>query len=530
MTSPLLALFSRSLREDTRAKSTYWARGAVAAFFLLIMLSIAATSRSQGAPGLIFFGAVISLQVVCITLVGLSFFASAITEEKEEATLGLLRMTNLNPLSILLGKSTSRLCGALLLLVALLPFTLLAITLGGVSLAQILACYCTLGAYTFFLSNLALLWSVIAANTARAALFTIATLVAFLTGGFLLGALHSALLNYRWMTAHSGVDRITEGVIGSVGTISPIGRLTSILVTGFSGAPVGWQVWSNLSLGLACFFAAWAAFTRFADRTADGATAAVPRRRVLGIRFRRPARPWKNALAWKDFHFFSGGTPGFLLRLLGYGGLAVCMLLAALRDSSNQAMWVVPMFSALIGFLFVVELAVLASRIFRTELDAQTWSGLMLLPMTVRQVASRKLVGGLLATGPAAATMVLATGLNLLFPGGKTGMTTITVILSTVSSWISVLFIVHLIAFLSLHLKRGALALGFVIAYAIMTALQILSMALLFAGAGFGKTPATSIAAHLGTGALVSSVLYGIAICFLYRAILLRLETAAAES
>ena len=52
-------------------------------------------------------------------------------EEKEEQTLGLLRMTGLSPLSILLGKSTSRLCGALLLLAAQFPFTIFAVTLGG---------------------------------------------------------------------------------------------------------------------------------------------------------------------------------------------------------------------------------------------------------------------------------------------------------------------------------------------------------------------------------------------------------------
>ena len=54
---------------------------------------------------------------------------SAEAEEKEEQTLGLLRMTGLNALSILLGKSTSRLLGALLLLLAQFPFTIFAITL-----------------------------------------------------------------------------------------------------------------------------------------------------------------------------------------------------------------------------------------------------------------------------------------------------------------------------------------------------------------------------------------------------------------
>ena len=91
--------------------------------------------------------------------------------------LGLLRMTDLNPLSILLGKSTSRLCGALLLLAAQFPFTLLAVTLGGVSARQIVAAYLALGAYTFFLCNLALLASVVARRTGQAAASSASCLV-----------------------------------------------------------------------------------------------------------------------------------------------------------------------------------------------------------------------------------------------------------------------------------------------------------------------------------------------------------------
>ena len=178
MTSPLLALFTRSLREDTRSKSTYWARAGLAAFMLVVMGMAAFARATGGAPGLVFLKSAAWLQTMFLTISGLGYFGSAITEEKEDETLGLLRMTNLSPLSILLGKSTSRLCGALLLLAAQLPFTFMAVTLGGVSPRQVLAAYCTLGAYTFLLCNLALLASVIMPRTVTAAACT---------GGILLG-------------------------------------------------------------------------------------------------------------------------------------------------------------------------------------------------------------------------------------------------------------------------------------------------------------------------------------------------------
>ena len=531
MTSPLLALFTRSLREDTRSKATYAARAGLAGFVLVVLLGIAAfAARTQGAPGLMFFGSVISLQIVAITLVGLSHFASAITEEKEEETLGLLRMTNLNPLSILLGKSTSRLCGALLLLITLLPFTLLAITLGGVSLGQILASYCTLGAYTFFLCNLALLWSVIAPTTARAALGTIATLVVFFAGGLLLEGVQMMLNLRGWLDDGSLADGRMKAVSGMWRAGTPIARLTEILATGFSDTAAGWQVWSNLALGVGCFFTAWAAFTRYADRAADGATASSARRRFLGVRFRRPPRPWKNALAWKDFHFIGGGVPGFVLRVTFYGGLGIWVIVSALRSAGTSVFIARAFYSSAMALCFTLELAVIASRVFRTELSGQTWSGLALLPLTVRQVAWRKLLGGLLCLVPSAVAMLLASGLALLTGNGFPGLPPATLALSTVSGWVTTIFIAHLIAFLSLLMKRGALALGFVITYAVTIVIQIGAMALLFAS-NFGSSRGAAFSSsRMLIGPVVTAAVCLVAIFFLQRGILRRLETLAAES
>ena len=135
MKLPALALFERALRLETRSAVMCWARIGLLAIILVILLPIQAMARSgwYGAPGLRFLQEMVWVNLVFITLAGLSYFASAITEEKEEMMLGLLRMTNLNPVAILLGKSTSRLIGALLLLLVQVPFVLLAVTLGGVA-------------------------------------------------------------------------------------------------------------------------------------------------------------------------------------------------------------------------------------------------------------------------------------------------------------------------------------------------------------------------------------------------------------
>jgi len=82
------------------------------------------------APGCVFWTDGL-VNLIFITLAGLSSFASAITEEKEEMTLGLLRDDGAQSNRYLLGKSTEPMIGALLLLLVQVPFIMLAVTLGG---------------------------------------------------------------------------------------------------------------------------------------------------------------------------------------------------------------------------------------------------------------------------------------------------------------------------------------------------------------------------------------------------------------
>ena len=115
-------------------------------------------------------------------MAGFGFFATAITEEKEEGTLGLLKMAGISRAGILLGKSTSRLVSAMLLLFAQFPFTLLAITLGGVTFQQILAAYSALLAYMILVANLAMFFSVSSKRSSTASLLSAIGVAVFVVG------------------------------------------------------------------------------------------------------------------------------------------------------------------------------------------------------------------------------------------------------------------------------------------------------------------------------------------------------------
>lgn len=523
MNFPLLALFTRSLQEDARAAATYWARGALAAFILLIVVAMASSNSWGGAPGRTFFISIISLQTVSITLVGLSYFGSVITEEKEEQTLGLLRMTDLNPLSILLGKSTSRLCGALLLLIAQLPFTIFAITYGGISLAQIIASYCALGAYTFLLCNVALLGSVIARRTAGAAAFTVIVVGFLLSSGPILGWLHSRLGNY-------GIKTGLKPLADTLWDTTLIARFMEILGTGFTRSPVGLQVASNLALGVLCFLIAWAVFGRCCDRAPAEIASAAPARKILGLSLRRPPRPQAHALHWKDFHFLCGGRIGLIVRIIGYGGAAAYACYRMLEKGGSVGFSAV---GSLVSFVYSIDLAILAARMFGTEIRDQTLSALATLPLTIRQIAYRKALVLVQFALPGAIAVITCGVITIVaYTGairGSSGQAPsyITMFIGQVlSNWLNIIFIVHVVAWLSLIVKRGAVPIGYVAAQAFHTIIAIGSMALAAALGSFrgGNMTFLTYGQFVGAGASI------IAIVVLHYQSLRRLEGVVSES
>jgi hypothetical protein len=485
MQSATLALFTRSLREDTRRATPFFARMGLTAVILLFLAWAHSnySFRYASAPGLSFFAAVIWINAVFFTVVGLAHFSSVITEEKEEMTLGLLRMTNLNPLSILLGKSTNRLFVALLYLAAQFPFTLLAVSLGGVAIGQIIAAYLALAAYVIFLANLALFFSVICRRTYAAAFFTFISLLVFFIA--------------VWITYGISI------MLGQFGTALPLPfaqwllestiwwRLANIFETGFSDNPFCIQVVSNIGAGLVLFFASWLIFNR-TTRNQLGDDGGPKRSVTMGRvgatkngrrRMLSPDRPGSNALYWKDWHFTHNGKLGMLLRFCLLGLIFFIVIPGFyymfdsraddrpfsfedfLLDREDFGAWM--FFVSLI--LLVLQLSLLAGRIFRSEIQWKTLSSIAMLPMSMGRIAYQKVGAALVATLPSFCFLIFGV---ILFSEE---------FFEEIERWdaeeliyfcIGVFYVisqiilgVHLIAMLSLYLKWGAFALGLFIIF-----------------------------------------------------------------
>jgi ABC-type transport system involved in multi-copper enzyme maturation permease subunit len=507
-TRPLIALFTRSLREDARLRSTYVLRGLLVAMVLFFLVISQASERMARPVGLEFFRQVLWIDLFILCVVGLTYFSSAITEEKEDDTLGLLRMTDLSPLAILLGKSTARLIQTLLLIAAQLPFMLVAVTMGGLALAQVFAGFAMLLGFSFFLANLGLLWSVVAQRTAGAAVCTGLSLAAFT---FLPPwILHSAAVSHA--SPRDSLERFFVGWLHA----TPPGRLGEILATGFSGPAIGWHFLINVVLGLACFALAWLLFERCADSgepdfaaPALAAPASAPARSGPAPIVTSSGRADIPAIPWKDFHFTSFGIGGVVLKAIG--AIALCAVSVGFASRSLSRTEALPIGMAMLflnGLFLLLCLAIDAGRIFKIERRDQTLSALLILPHTAASIVWQKVRGCVLNSWPPLAGALLGVGIaspRLIeesFRSPPHAAVFFYLFCGLSSVIIAGLLLPVLIAWLSLRLRWGALPIGTAI-WGVGNLLLSMLCALMFRQGTLVLFPAIEL---LILGALASSI------------------------
>ncbi len=482
----IFALLFRSLRTDSRAVRVHllW-------FFLLGVIYLALcwaqqTSIFFGAPGRSFFRIVAYVNAAFVTLLGVGFFSSAITEEKEEDTLGLMTMAGISPLGILLGKSTSRLFQVLLLLAIQYPFTLLAVTLGGLMPSQITSAYLSLFSYTILLANVGLLCSVFCRRSRDAAGLTSLWLVgycavpAFATAGY-----WYLLQNKGWTMDDSG-QRL---ILAPLKWLSESTFFTELYAATETGHEFAWspQIVGNAAGGLVCFLLSWWLFGFVAMDPAQETTSRgmVARRTSRRLQMFSAGRVWNASLVWKDFHFIGGGWAGIVIRCLLYSGLYGLCVAAnnpATWGAQNYGNWSMRWEDVTWGFLFfshpllAIDIALCASRVFQEEIKGMTLSSLLMLPRSIPDLAYSKGLGCGLVLLPG----VFANLFVLLFlPGGPKLMGEV---FDEPGFWwwlMNLFLLIHLTAVLSLQLRWGAMALSFGLTAGSMfvTALAISTMA-----------------------------------------------------
>ena len=464
----VFALLFRSLRTDSRSVRIHllW-------FFLLAVIYIALwsaqeTSRWFGAPGQIFFRYVVYLNAAFVTLLGVGFFSSAITEEKEEDTLGLMTMAGISPLGILMGKSTSRMFQVMVLLAIQYPFTLLAVTLGGLVPSQIASAYMSLFAYTILLANVGLLCSVLCRRSRDSAGLTTLWLVGYgIVPALAFGGFQYLIYTKGWTIANFDQNLI----LTPLKWLSESTFLTELYVATESGHEFTWspQIVSNAVGGLCCFLLSWFLFRFVVKDPAPEASSRgwVARRTSRRWRLFSAGRAWDMSLVWKDFHFIGGGWAGVTIRCLLYLGLYVMCYFANRPSTWGQTPysgWTLRWEDVTWGFLFfsypllASDIALCASRLFQEEIKGQTLSSLLMLPRSIPDLAYSKVLGCGLGLLPGVMANLFAV---FCLPGG---MKLVGEALREPGWWywmMNLVLLIHLTVVLSLHLRWGALAMAF---------------------------------------------------------------------
>jgi hypothetical protein len=404
MIRPIFALLGSTLAEDCRKGRTYLTRAALSAAVMLLLVGAYRAFARAGAPGKDLFVIVVRTNLFFLSLGAIVYLSSVVAEEKEGQTLGLLRMTRLNPVSILLGKGISRTISLAFLVLIQVPFTLLAITMGGVSLPQVIASYAAVLAYVALLAGLGLFCSVVMDRVLTAMALTAVVLGAFLSCryGLLLMVRKSSLFP-------SEIVVPLHVVCSAVVRLDPFKRFEAIMTSGFGGPLIDIQAWGDLGIGAVLFLAAWALFDPL---TREEKVPAPPRGTTLvgfrAFRWLRVGPVWRDAIAWKDFHFIGGSRAGIMARIAVLGVLFVWLLGRWVMSFPDWPLrrYYFPHFMreplAVFSIVLAADLALTASRLFAAEVRWDTWPPLMVLPRSLFQTVRGKLNAAVIELAPAA--------------------------------------------------------------------------------------------------------------------------------
>jgi hypothetical protein len=294
------------------------------------------------------------------------------------------------------------------------PFTLLSITLGGVTLNQVNAVYVALFLHLLSVGTYSLLASVYCRNTGTAcrvafsALF-LRWLIPWLAGLFstlpVTGG--SQIESLEWVAAlnHGSVYALTNRALSTAFAEGP-----------FPPAAAWW-----LGESMFLFVVAWLIFEPCTQGDVLSDVQPSLWNRWLARKQRsNHRRAWPAAISGKDFMLLAGGVRGSMLRFAAYMAIAVVFL--TIVNIGGGTISPSEVGGTLLGFGFAflaLDIVQSAAKVFRVELQEQTWSALMMLPRTVNGIAWAKIGGCAIGWWPSLMILVLG---SLLVPNAIKAM------------------------------------------------------------------------------------------------------------
>lgn len=351
------------------------------------------------APGRNLFRAQLLITTFFISMAAIFGFSQALAEEKEEDVLGLLRLAEISPLAILLAKLSVMLFDAGMLILIQIPFTVVAITLGGVSWDQVIAAYVSLTSYLWLMIALGIFISVVQPTGSTAVRMTTIVVLAY----SLPLLLRILPFPFTWIP------------VRLINVCLPI-RMVNLTESAFSGAAIDTSVLFGFSSGLILLVCASWMFDRFAMSATAGQKSVVSpvkaqmqshhATRHRAEKHRVSNRSWDRPLIWREFRFANRGMVGIQRRLLVQ--LLIVLFFAFYFSANPQSIGITLAWSSLLsGFIGLLDGTWTVSRLFRDEIRDQTWSTLVQTPHTIWELARDKTYGWGLSLLPSILTPYL---------------------------------------------------------------------------------------------------------------------------
>lgn len=241
---------------------------------LLIYLAVVGSSFGQNnfdlgrQIGKAIFLTVIAAALVQVCIITPSLTAGSIASEKERQTYDLLISTLLTPWQIALGKLTSALAYAFLLIVAVLPLAGISFLFGGVSAIELFIAVVGLVVTSILYATVGLFWSALMRSTMAATALAQGTIILSLAGIPFIWIVTTAIFwgNANWL-GDSTLYAYALGILLFMHPFIALGYTESLLSEGRNPffftfqpgqvdviAPSPWLAYTLLSLLLAWLF------------------------------------------------------------------------------------------------------------------------------------------------------------------------------------------------------------------------------------------------------------------------------------
>ncbi|MCM8540614.1 MAG: ABC transporter permease subunit [Lentisphaeraceae bacterium] len=330
-----------------------------------------------GSKGVLALYGLSTCNIIYIILYSFAYFARVISEEKQNKTMTLLRLTPISQESLFFGKLLPPFINLLMMMVFQLPIIALAITLGGVSLMQVFKVYVLL---VIIASCFAVLGAWISAGNPENWLSHFNFIFVFFGLAVLYGLLQILLMN-----------KYTAPIIDFINLNNPISKCYWVIYK------PGESIWASIFIGIVTLLMglklAIKSFITHIDF--DEIVPAEIKRKTK--EFKRRVDFGKYPLLQKEMFFGCGGRKSQILIFTVLTFLGVFFYFISEPDRPSYSSQPSKLSQVLFMGISCLVLFVIYSggSAFKREIEEKTWSDLLLTPLSPYQIINQKIAGSI---------------------------------------------------------------------------------------------------------------------------------------